>query len=149
IWNWTRAAPGAGCAGAQHVARIETPGLAFGGPEDRLSEMRGRRSGCRRCGPGFRRKACHRPVGGNKRSAFFFRLPLRAKSAMAEILVSDFCECRPPLLVGGLFVGPIPVCGSTGGGASGESIVLVVVFCLFFPLFPPVLDFFEFPTRDQ
>src|SRR5262249_27604711 len=31
-------------------------------------------------------------LGGNKRSAFFFCLPLRAKSTMAEILVSDFCE---------------------------------------------------------
>jgi hypothetical protein len=36
-------------------------------------------------------------------SAFFSRLPLRAKSAMAEILVSDQCERRPPLLIGGFF----------------------------------------------
>jgi hypothetical protein len=40
---------------------------------------------------------------GNNGSAFFFRLHSRAKSAMAEILVSDLCDCRPPLLVGGLF----------------------------------------------
>jgi hypothetical protein len=40
----------------------------------------------------------------NNRSAFFSRLLLRAKSAMAEILVSDLCECRPPLLIGGFFV---------------------------------------------
>jgi hypothetical protein len=33
--------------------------------------------------------------------ALSFRLPLRAKSAMAEILVSDHCERRPPLLSGG------------------------------------------------
>jgi hypothetical protein len=33
--------------------------------------------------------------------ALSFRLPLRAKSAMAEILVSDHCERRPPLLIGG------------------------------------------------
>jgi len=31
---------------------------------------------------------------GNNGSAFFFRLPLRAKSAMAEILVSDLCDDR-------------------------------------------------------
>src|SRR5262249_49461785 len=43
--------------------------------------------------------------GGNKRSAFFSCLPLRAKSAMAEILVSDFCECRPPPADGGVFHG--------------------------------------------
>ena len=36
-------------------------------------------------------------------SAFFFCLPSRAKSAMAEILVSDLCKCRPPLLIGGRF----------------------------------------------
>ena len=39
---------------------------------------------------------------GNNGSAFFFRLPLRAKSAMAEILVSDLCELSPAL-VGGRF----------------------------------------------
>jgi len=43
------------------------------------------------------------PYRGDNGSAFFFRLPSRAKSAMAEILVSDLCECRPPLLIGGLF----------------------------------------------
>src|SRR5262249_34386218 len=31
---------------------------------------------------------------GNNGSAFFSRLPLRAKSAMAEILVSHFCDDR-------------------------------------------------------
>jgi hypothetical protein len=31
---------------------------------------------------------------GNNGSAFLSRLPLRAKSAMAEILVSDFCDDR-------------------------------------------------------
>ena|ERR1700740_1873220 len=31
---------------------------------------------------------------GDNGSAFFFRLPLRAKSAMAEILVSDLCGAR-------------------------------------------------------
>src|SRR5215813_1435554 len=40
---------------------------------------------------------------GDNGSVFFSRLPLRAKSAMAEILVSDLCDCRPPLLIGGLF----------------------------------------------
>jgi hypothetical protein len=37
----------------------------------------------------------------DNRSAFFSRLPFRAKSAMAEILVSDRCDRRPPLLIGG------------------------------------------------
>jgi hypothetical protein len=32
---------------------------------------------------------------GNNGSAFFSRLPLRAKSAMAEILVSDLCDLSP------------------------------------------------------
>jgi hypothetical protein len=31
----------------------------------------------------------------NNGSAFFSRLPLRAKSAMAEILVSDLCDLSP------------------------------------------------------
>jgi hypothetical protein len=39
----------------------------------------------------------------DNRSAFFFRLPLRAKPVMEEILVSDHRECRPPLLIGGRF----------------------------------------------
>jgi len=42
-------------------------------------------------------------LSGDNGSAFFSRLHSRAKSAMAEILVSDLCECRPPLLIGGLF----------------------------------------------
>ena len=42
------------------------------------------------------------PVGQrNNGSAFCFRLPLRAKSAMAEILVSNFCADCPPLLASG------------------------------------------------
>jgi hypothetical protein len=32
---------------------------------------------------------------GDNGSAFFFRLPSRAKSAMAEILVSDLCDLSP------------------------------------------------------
>jgi hypothetical protein len=39
----------------------------------------------------------------DNKSAFFFRLPFCAKSAMAEILVSDQRERRPPLLIGGRF----------------------------------------------
>src|SRR5262249_25953262 len=33
--------------------------------------------------------------GGDNGSAFFSRLPFPAKSAMAEILVSDWCDNRP------------------------------------------------------
>jgi hypothetical protein len=33
-----------------------------------------------------------------------FCLPSRLKSAMAEILVSDLRDCRPPLLTAGFFV---------------------------------------------
>src|SRR5215472_2604848 len=40
---------------------------------------------------------------GNNGSAFFSRLHFGAKSAMAEILVSDLCECRPPLSSAGVF----------------------------------------------
>src|SRR5689334_503306 len=42
-------------------------------------------------------------VAGDNGSAFLFRLHSCAKSAMAEILVSNLCDCRPPLLIGGLF----------------------------------------------
>jgi hypothetical protein len=42
-------------------------------------------------------------VSGNNGSAFFFRLHRRAKSAMAEILVSDLCDLSPALLIGGFF----------------------------------------------
>jgi hypothetical protein len=48
------------------------------------------------------RKAPQSIRSGNNGSAFFFRLPSRAKSAMAEILVSNLCELSPALL-GGLF----------------------------------------------
>src|SRR5262249_8262959 len=41
------------------------------------------------------RLSWRRWVSGDNGSAFFFRLPLRAQSAMAEILVSDFCDDRP------------------------------------------------------
>src|SRR5690242_10676082 len=41
---------------------------------------------------------------GDNGSAFIFRLHPRAKSAMAEILVSDLYDCRPPTLMGGIFV---------------------------------------------
>src|SRR5262249_19326718 len=70
-----------------------------------------------------------RPVSGNNGSAFFFRLPLHAKSAMAEILVSDLCECRPPLLIGGRF----HVC-RPGPHATMPAGVFHL-FCFFFPLF--------------
>ena len=50
-----------------------------------------------------RNRAPQAALSGNNGSAFFFRLLSRAKSAMAEILVSDLCDCRPPLLIGGLF----------------------------------------------
>jgi hypothetical protein len=43
-----------------------------------------------------------RSISGNNGSAFFSRLPFFAKSAMAEILVSDLCALSPALL-GGLF----------------------------------------------
>jgi hypothetical protein len=42
-------------------------------------------------------------IAGNNGSAFFFRLHPGAKSAMAEILVLDQCERRPPLVIGGFF----------------------------------------------
>jgi len=45
-------------------------------------------------------KTAHRR---DSRSAFFSRLPFRAKSAMAEILVSDQYERCLPLLIGGFF----------------------------------------------
>ena len=53
--------------------------------------------------------------GGNNGSAFFFNLPLRAKSAMAEILVSDLCARRLSA-AGDLLVGLsllAPGCAST------------------------------------
>ena len=65
----------------------------------------------------------------NNGSAFFSRLPLRAKSAMAKILVSDLCECRPPLLIGGFFVAArsaVPWCVVFG---SFPPVFLVVLYC--------------------
>src|SRR6185369_9683876 len=53
----------------------------------------------RRAGIPSRQSTHHR----DNRSAFFSCLPLRAKSATVEILVSGQCERRPPLLIGGRF----------------------------------------------
>ena len=54
-----------------------------------------------------RARRCHAAafgsLRGNNGSAFFFCLHRPAKSAMAEILVSDLYECRPPQLIGGFF----------------------------------------------
>src|SRR5262249_41535825 len=49
--------------------------------------------------PGGQRQAGM--IGRDNRSAFLSRLPFGAKSAMAEILVSDYCDHRPPLLADG------------------------------------------------
>jgi hypothetical protein len=46
---------------------------------------------------------------------------------MAEILVSDQCECRPPLLIGGFFVAP------------RSAVSWCIVFVSFPPVFPVVL----------
>ena len=48
---------------------------------------------------------CATPAGssGDNGSVFFSRVHPAAECAMAEILVSDLCECRPPLLIGGHF----------------------------------------------
>jgi hypothetical protein len=44
------------------------------------------------------------PVGQREyRERFFLWLAFRRKIGEAEILVSDLCECRPPLLIGGCF----------------------------------------------
>jgi hypothetical protein len=43
-----------------------------------------------------RKRTPQAALRGNNGSAFFSRLPLRAKSAMAEILVSDSYDDRPP-----------------------------------------------------
>jgi hypothetical protein len=53
----------------------------------------------------------------DNRSAFFSRLPFCAKSAMAEILVSDRCERRPPLFIGGRFTSQAR--GKEGGNFMG------------------------------
>src|SRR5690349_12129805 len=52
--------------------------------------------------PSLERAHATRPYRDN-RSAFFSCLPWHAKSATVEILVSDQCDCCPPLLVGGRF----------------------------------------------
>jgi hypothetical protein len=58
-------------------------------------------------------------------------LPFDAKSAMVEILVSDQCERRPPLLTGGRF--DSDQCDGTCIPAPAG---LFPLFCaLFFPLF--------------
>src|SRR5262249_32368843 len=44
------------------------------------------------------RSAPREALRGDNGSAFFSRLPFRAKSAMAEILVSDQCDDCPPRL---------------------------------------------------
>jgi hypothetical protein len=62
----------------------------------------------------------------NNRSAFFCRLRFRTKSAMAEILVSNLCDRRPPLLIGGFFR-----CREERGP--------LLFFSLFFPVFLAVL----------
>src|SRR5262249_57623469 len=52
---------------------------------------------------------CATPAGssGDNGSVFFSRVHPAAECAMAEILVSDLCECRPPLLIGGAFCFPV------------------------------------------
>src|SRR5262249_48046793 len=75
----------------------------------------------------------------------------RAKSAMAEILVSDLCECRPPLLIGGLFVAARGA-GSLArpsGALRATSVASFVSFSLFFSLFSVVFGVFEFRKRHQ
>src|SRR5215470_9705735 len=80
-------------------------------------------AGCRYPDARARNRAPQAAPHGDNGSAFFFRLPSRAKSAMAEILVSDLCECRPPLLIGGLIV------------AAGGPTCVRFLFPLFFALF--------------
>src|SRR5262249_53782397 len=46
--------------------------------------------------------------GGNNGSAFFSRLPLRTKSAMAEILVLEVCA--PRLSAGGVYFLGVSIC---------------------------------------
>jgi hypothetical protein len=65
---------------------------------------------------------------GDNGSAFFFRLPSRAKSAMAEILVSDLCDLSPAATHRRVFSLPR---GARSPGA--------FAFGLFPPVFLPVL----------
>ena len=68
----------------------------FGDFVDSLLDDPQNQGGCRRCAT----SGCC----GDNGSAFFSCLHSPAKSAMAEILVSDLCECRPPLSSAGVFM---------------------------------------------
>ena len=63
-----------------------------------------------------------------------------AECAMAEILVSNSCDCRPPLLIGGFFI----ACGASRLGRSAGAqpdpgarlfSLLCALFFIVFPLF--------------
>src|SRR5262249_5270645 len=87
------------------------------------------------------------PCRGDNGSAFFFRLPSRAKWAMAEILFSDCVECRPPLLIGGLFRDVPP--WTTRDHVSGYFRLFRLFCALFFSLLAIVSAPAAFPSSAQ
>src|SRR5215467_13480091 len=90
---------------------------------------------------------CATPAGssGDNGSVFFSRVHPAAECAMAEILVSDLCECRPPLSIGGFFCQreerSIPVAWLARGRTSANSRCFLSCISPVLLLFPGISHF--------